>query len=274
MAVTYDRVQQALDPVSDVVCVSFLRDLLDWCRTSVPLGTLCDPSATFLIGHSRGAKISTLAATKDPRVQALFLLDPVDVTVYAPLSVEYPSAVTALSGVAATGRSLPVAIVGSGRGGDCVPKDSNYARFYDAAAAPAWEGVVEDAGHLQFLDARGGNAMDLVCAAGKVPDAAVAELAKAMMVAWGEAMVRGDNGSINRASSDSNGRTGGGHGASDDARGRLRLGVDRDGNLVAGMAPFNALQLLYATEAAARKAIKSRQEHELQLATRAKNFEL
>lgn len=34
----------------------------------------------------RGAKLSTLAAVQDPRVKALFLIDPVDTTVYAPLS--------------------------------------------------------------------------------------------------------------------------------------------------------------------------------------------
>ena len=39
----------------------------------------------------RGAKLSTLAAVQDPRVKALFLIDPVDTTVYAPLSALLPS---------------------------------------------------------------------------------------------------------------------------------------------------------------------------------------
>ena len=33
----------------------------------------------------QGAKLSVLAAVKDPRVKAVCLLDPVDNTVYAPL---------------------------------------------------------------------------------------------------------------------------------------------------------------------------------------------
>ena len=71
----------------------------------------------------QGAKISTLTAAVDERVKALCLWDPVDVTVYAPQSAEYPSAVAALRNVQS---NLPVAIVGGGKAGDCVPKDSNY----------------------------------------------------------------------------------------------------------------------------------------------------
>ena len=44
-------------------------------------------------------------------------------TVYAPQSAEYPSAVAALRNVQS---SLPVAVVGAGKAGDCVPKNSNY----------------------------------------------------------------------------------------------------------------------------------------------------
>ena len=50
----------------------------------------------YLCGHSRGGKLATLAAVADNRVAALFLMDPVDNTVYAPLGPDYPSAVAAL----------------------------------------------------------------------------------------------------------------------------------------------------------------------------------
>ena len=72
---------------------------------------------------TQGAKISTLTAAVDDRVRALCLWDPVDVTVYAPQSAEYPSAVAALRSARS---SLPVAVVGGGKAGDCVPKNSNY----------------------------------------------------------------------------------------------------------------------------------------------------
>ena len=91
--------------------------------SSMPLPTDC--------GCTQGAKISTLTAAVDDRVRALCLWDPVDVTVYAPQSAEYPSAVAALRNVQS---SLPVAIVGGGRAGDCAPKSSNY-RYPDCCFA-------------------------------------------------------------------------------------------------------------------------------------------
>ena len=74
------------------------------------------------------APCSTLAALSDERVKALFLLDPVDITVYAPLGPDYPSAVAGLEGLGAQGRSLPLAVVGSGLGGDCVPAGKSAAQ--------------------------------------------------------------------------------------------------------------------------------------------------
>ena len=50
----------------------------------------------YLVGHSRGGKLSVLAAARDPRVTAACLLDPVDNTKYAPLGPQYPSAIAAL----------------------------------------------------------------------------------------------------------------------------------------------------------------------------------
>jgi pimeloyl-ACP methyl ester carboxylesterase len=147
--ITYDLTQQALDPLTDVVCVALLRDLLDWARTSAPLGALCDTHAVLLAGHSRGAKVSALAAAQDDRVRALFLIDPVDNTPYAPLGPGFPSAAAALAAPRPGRAPLPVAVVGSELGADCAPEGANYSRFYDAAQAPALEAVVRGAGHLQ-----------------------------------------------------------------------------------------------------------------------------
>ena len=105
----------------------------------------------YLLGHSRGAKVACLAAAADTRVAAVCLIDPVDNTVYAPLGPGFPSAADALRGV---GRPLPVAVVGASLGGDCVPTGSNYERFFDAAPGVAWEVVIANAGHFQFLDSQ------------------------------------------------------------------------------------------------------------------------
>lgn len=194
VAVVYDFVQQALDPSSDLACVDLLEELLTWCgNLNNPIGSLCDSSNIMLIGHSRGAKISSLVASKDPRVKALYLIDPVDVTVYTPLSPDFPSAASALES-SSINQQLPVAIVGSGSGSDCAPSDSSYNVFYKAIRGPTWQGVVKSAGHLQFLDARSSTAMGLVCqASANVTDGQVEDVAHAMMIAWAESMMERSN---------------------------------------------------------------------------------
>jgi len=293
VVVTYDRTQAALDPVTDVVCVEFLRDLIDWCRTSLfRIGSVCDTNSVYLIGHSRGGKISTLAAVEDIRVKALFLIDPVDVTVYAPLSEEFPSAVTAIENIGAVEaknkipRSVPLAVVGSGRGGDCVPVESNYERFYTASQAPSWEVTIPDAGHLQFLDFRGSTAMDFVCGAGKIPDSVVGEITAGMMVAWGQVMIerkRGDS------ENHSNGSGSSSAAAETEMEYRTSLNnrkapvvplvqknVDDDERVVAGLASSESLQALYSTETTLKEELKrfSKNEVLLDISTRSKNFEV
>ncbi len=189
--VSYDFTQQVLDPTTDIESLELLEELIDWCATSGSvLSKVSDPENVMLIGHSRGGKISTLAAIKDRRVKSLFLLDPVDVTVYTPEDrINYPSATVALSASPATQR-LPVCIVGAGGGGDCAPLESNYDLFYKAARGPTWKTVVEEAGHLQFLDQRGATAMGAFCQAGKSTDDDIKDVARLMMVAWAETSMK------------------------------------------------------------------------------------
>lgn len=184
--------------------------------------------------------------------QALFLLDPVDVTIYAPEGADYPSACAGLRALGGTGRPLPLAVVGSGLNDkDCVPPGSNHAAYYDASTAPAWEVVVANSGHFSFVDERGGM-MDAICRTGTAPDAVVRELSQAMMVAWAEAMVRDPAGSEVR---------------------QLKMGLDAGGRVVAGLASFDAIQKLFQTEEAALRLLQKRAP-ELQVAMRLKNFEL
>lgn len=89
-----------------------MQDLIDWAGADRKIRQIADPAAVYLVGHSRGGKVATLAAAADPRVGALCLLDPVDNTVYAPLGPGYPSAAAALSHLP-DDRALPVAIVGA-----------------------------------------------------------------------------------------------------------------------------------------------------------------
>lgn len=85
--------------------------------------------------------------------------------------------------------SVPLAVVGSGRGGDCAPRDANYSGFYEACSAPAVELVLADAGHFQFLDEQ--STLDrAVCTVGRTPDTVIKLTSQALMVAWGQLMIR------------------------------------------------------------------------------------
>lgn len=143
--------------------------------------------------------------------------------------------------------------------------------------------------------------MDAICAVGSAPDASVAALTQAAMVAWAETMVRGDpmyvghtvdgsfEGSSGSSGSGSGSRGGVGAAAAAEAQQaqatpRLRMGVDGDGNIVAGMASWDAASRLFATSQQARELLAegaskgasndSMASSLLDFSTRLKNFQL
>lgn len=147
-------------------------------------------------------------------------------------------------------------------------------------------------GHFQYLDGRGG-VMDAICAVGSAPDASVAALTQAAMVAWAETMVRGDpmyvGHTVGGSIEGSSGSGGVGAAAAAEAQQaqappRLRMGVDGDGNIVAGMASWDAASRLFATSQQARELLAegaskggsndSKASSPPDFSTRLKNFQL
>ncbi|CAI5976692.1 unnamed protein product [Closterium sp. NIES-64] len=202
-AVTYNKVEGLMGPLDDIICARFITELINWAGTSHLLRRIADNTRVYLCGHSRGAKVSVLAAAMDPRVLSLGLVDPVDNTIYAPLAPGYPSAVAAMragnsaiehlladanpanQGLAV---SLPTLVVGGGYPGDCAPAASNYRWFFKEAGNPSWEVVLRDAGHFQFLDSPP-VLQAAVCGLGPARDEDVRRATRACIAAWGHATV-------------------------------------------------------------------------------------
>lgn len=129
--------------------------------------------------------------------------------------------------------------------------------------------------------------MDAICAVGAAPDSSVVALTQAAMVAWAETMVRDNSNRLVGSGTVAGSRGGGGGRAAgggeqqppaqlaqaqqqqgeEDEEGaqpaskpagpppRLRMGLDSDGNIVAGLASWDAASLLFATERQARELL-------------------
>ena len=199
--------------ISDEVNAEFVREIMDVCAKHPVLSQICDPRFTYLVGHSRGGKIAAITGALDPRVRGVFLIDPVDSNAYAPIGPGFPSAVTRLKELrlsafeaakyAATISTtpnasirvpgdlgpLPVAVVGAGHAGDCVPLEANYNRFYAGSPGGAWELVVHDAGHFQFLD-RVSTLQGAVCSVGTGEASVIRRVTQGAMVAWAQILFR------------------------------------------------------------------------------------
>jgi alpha-beta hydrolase superfamily lysophospholipase len=116
------RENVAGNALDDVVSAAMIRDLIGWAQSDVLLGQLVDTAGenergagVYLVGHSRGGKISTLEALEDSRVRAACLLDPVDNTVYAPLGAGFPSALAAMRERDSAQNTPPLLVVGGER---------------------------------------------------------------------------------------------------------------------------------------------------------------
>ncbi|GFR47543.1 hypothetical protein Agub_g9265 [Astrephomene gubernaculifera] len=180
LAVALYDIPELLD---DVTMVNTLGCIIDTCMNDPRVAPYIDPRVVLLAGHSRGGKLSVLAAAGDPRVKGVALLDPVDVTAMTPAGPGYPSALPAMRIACSPPRRMPVLVVGAARNTDVIPADANYRRFVSSCPGPCWSLELLGAGHLQFLDARV-ELLSMFVGSGSTPDEAVRRVSRAAMAVW------------------------------------------------------------------------------------------
>ncbi|GAX73767.1 hypothetical protein CEUSTIGMA_g1218.t1 [Chlamydomonas eustigma] len=178
-----------------------------------PQTAFCEKLSFVLSGHSRGGKISVLAAAEDhasgfDRVSGLMLLDPVDSSYESTAGPRFPSALPLLTGLTQLQEgdsdfngallypamnTMPVLIVGFGRNGDCVPPRSNYKSFLEAAASSKslkpmiTFALIKQAGHFSLLDELS-FLQQSACSLGKVDKLVVQGLCQELTIQWLKAL--------------------------------------------------------------------------------------
>lgn len=143
---------------SSVEEAQLAAQVLTWARGPLAQQTVgqdveAAPERFGLAGHSRGAKVVwTLLKSHGAQPQAIAGVDPVDGT-GGPLGGES----RVLDGLRT---AIPALILGTGKGPEssnpfqpaCAPAGDNYAQFYAAADAPAWQVIAPDHGHMDMLN--------------------------------------------------------------------------------------------------------------------------
>lgn len=128
--------------------------VINWAQES---GTVAREARIAIGGHSLGGKVSAMVTASDVRVQALFMIDPVNGSnPFTGYSETLPDIVPAPVNTI----SVPVGILGettNASGGTagmaCAPRDQNFQTFFEAMTAAPWvaEWDFEGADHMDFL---------------------------------------------------------------------------------------------------------------------------
>jgi len=173
---------------------NMLRELPNTVAAMGALGAMMNTRQVVFAGHSRGGKISALAASNNANALAFVGFDPVDASPPgAPPSPDYPSGAAALATFNGRVVSIGAALGNTSRFGmPCAPTAVNYTTFFSMARGPAFEVTLAQTGHVQFIDTRSscGTACTF-CPSGTTMDSAVASLSSVLLVAASEAAVRG-----------------------------------------------------------------------------------
>lgn len=150
----------SLVDVSHVEMAADVSAVINWALDPAGLvGGLGDPDRVGATGHSLGGKVAVMAAFADPRVKAVFAIDPVNggnpFTGYSEALPDIvPDQVAPLA--------IPLGFPGEDWSADhtvfqglsCAPADQNFRTFYEAATSSPWRAmwVLAGADHQDFVD--------------------------------------------------------------------------------------------------------------------------
>ncbi len=145
--------------------------VIDWLVSE--LGERIDTAAITAAGHSMGGKLSFMVAHRDPRVRAVFAIDPVNAGSPFGYSPTLPDIVPD----EVEGLAIPIGVVGetldaaADFGPACAPEGMNYVTLTDAAVAATWltEWTFTGAAHMDFVADKTG--CGFVCSACRDGDA-------------------------------------------------------------------------------------------------------
>lgn len=169
---------------------------LDWAASK--LAGKANPDVAGMSGHSLGGKIALLAATKDARVKASIVLDPVDGGGGPGGGCQPPSCVDVSALMPQL--AIPTGFLGettdaSGGFQPCAPAAENYTTFYAGATSPSFAVTIKGANHMSFLDDVASCGFTCsVCNMASLDNATVNAMSRAYVVAFYERHLRNNAG--------------------------------------------------------------------------------
>eukprot|EP00798_Chlamydomonas_sp_ICE-L_P007347 gene7347-468_t len=202
--VVYKKIGESpSNPYDDVTSAEVLQAVMQWSASAPELeaagkvssgaasptfsgaetGSRATPVHSLLAGHSRGAKISALAACSGGlagiSIAGLMLLDPVDGSYDMVEGIRYPSSLPGLQEC-----KPPALVVGLAKNGVCIPKSANYKKFFEALTnGELLDKRAAQAGHFSVLDQLT-FLQGSVCSLGKADRSKVRETSQAMLLLW------------------------------------------------------------------------------------------
>lgn len=138
-----------------------------------------DATRIAVAGHSLGGKLSTFAASLDPRIKAVVGWDPVDSNNPSVVPEKMSSLHAAVAVIGETTNGT------GGIGGmSCAPSADNFQKFYAAAPSPAYELTVAGADHMDWLDNPNCGFTCSACTAGTADPELSRKATRRLNVAW------------------------------------------------------------------------------------------